>query len=144
MTNKLLFIASLLRKVRRDRELANSGNINKFVNDTSQSDEEIPSEVASKLPSLAKKMSRRGITVDLDEATKISSHPELVDDIEEACFPALSTDKKKKSKIVSKDNSKEFKGLVAMINYSSKTKGSGGTESVLKRWGEMSRIGSSR
>ena len=89
-------------------------------------------------------MSRRGITVDLDEAAKMSNNPELVDDIEEACFPALSNDKKKKSKVVVRDSSKEFKGLVAMINYSSKSKGSGGTEGVLKRWGEMTRVGSSR
>lgn len=86
-------------------------------------------------------MSRRGITVDLDEAAKMSNHPELVDDLEEACFPSVLKDKKKISHVISRDNTKEFKGLVAMINYSSKTKGSGGTESVLKRWGEMSKVG---
>lgn len=84
-------------------------------------------------------MSRRGITVDLDEAAKLSSNPEMVDDLEEACFPTLTKSKKKTSSL-SRNNTKEFKGLVAMINYSSKTKGSEGTEGVLKRWSAMSKV----
>lgn len=81
------------------------------------------------------KMSRRGINVDLDE--RKYSNPELADYDE--MLPTLAKGKKKNS-LISRSNTKEFKGLVAMINYSSKTRGKEGTEDVLKRWNAMSRI----
>jgi hypothetical protein len=149
------------------------------------------SDAKSRLPSLAKKMSRRGITVaaaeELEEAEAETDADllELGDSRgrgkgrrgarrgEGAAFPALSSGlgaeagsgergsrphsaaaaaggeggggpvaKKKNSTVLRRSNTKEFQGLVAMINYSAKNsnKGSDGAEGVLKRWKKISRI----
>lgn len=106
------------------------------------------SDSKSRLPSLAKKMSRRGITVDLEEARRLAN-AELAEfgegDVgeEDATFPTLGASgrTKKKSSLLTRSNTKEFQGLVAMINYSSKnSRGSEGAEGVLKRWNKISRI----
>ena len=48
---------------------------------------------------------------------------------------------KKSKRVTARTNTKEFKGLVALINHASKSGGEGGTVAVLKRWEELSKIG---
>jgi hypothetical protein len=144
--------ASLLRKVRKDREntsrAAPEGSGSLFASVHSASSPGLGSDSKSRLPSLAKKMSRRGITVDLEEARRLAN-AELAEfgegDVgeEDSTFPTLGASgrTKKKSSLLTRSNTKEFQGLVAMINYSSKnSRGSEGAEGVLKRWNKISRI----
>jgi hypothetical protein len=82
-------------------------------------------------------MSRRGITVDLDEAERQASREYFE---EEEALPSVQARSRRPQSLIARSNTKEFKGLVAMINYSSKTKGSEGTDGVLQRWKAMSRV----
>ena len=80
-----------------------------------------------RLPSLVRKMESRGVSLGVAEELP----PPVI----------FSPIKKKKRATVAKSNTKEFKGLVALINHSSKSSNSAaGTVDVLKKWEELSRI----
>ncbi len=84
-------------------------------------------EPVVRLPSLVRKMESRGVSIVTAEELPPS--------------PIFSPIKKKKRVTVAKSNTKEFKGLVALINHSSKSSNSAaGTVNVLKKWEELSRI----
>jgi hypothetical protein len=94
-------------------------------------------------------MSRRGITVDLEEAQRQASFESFEEEEEEPALPTVQSRTRRHPSLITRSNTKEFKGLVAMINYSSKNKGAVGgaggggqstTDGVLKRWKAMSRI----
>lgn len=53
----------------------------------------------------------------------------------------VSPIKKSKRRVTARTNTKEFKGLVALINHASKSGGESGTVAVLKRWEELAKIG---
>lgn len=81
-----------------------------------------------RLPSLVRKMESRGVQLTV-------SPEELV------VSPPISPIKKKKRVTVARSNTKEFKGLVALINHSSKSNNSAsGTIDVIKKWEELTRI----
>lgn len=104
----------------------NSFSLLSPINTINNSSSNPPAEYV-RLPSLVRKMESRGVTIGDQEELVVS--------------PSLSPIKKKTRVTVARSNTKEFKGLVALINHSSKSNNpSSGTIDVLKKWEELTRI----
>jgi hypothetical protein len=126
-------------------ELVSSKSMVNF-SDQQRSDEasqerQSKSASSNRLPSLAKKMSMRGVAISDrdDDANEGGGESEGSESWGSHTLPSM----KKKQPILQKSGAKEFKGLVALINHSSKAKsgpdGNPAIAGVLKRWTAISK-----